>query len=169
MPLPSFKGFPTTTNEPIIDYLYAYDTITKERIWNLKIKSQLRDIGDCVEEFCEWLSTEPFVRQFEHVMPMPSSLWGRWRGRIDIADFLAEGVRVNLGMKLRLPPFRLGWHFKKQAQKRGQLVSLGTIMKLEAPLLVVDDIVTTGQSFERLRQSIEAPMIALRCFAGPKH
>ncbi|MCX6130587.1 MAG: hypothetical protein NTX25_16195, partial [Proteobacteria bacterium] len=55
------------------------------------------------------------------VMPVPSSLWGRLHGRLDLAYLLADTLRKHSGRSLVLPPRRLSWRWKKQTWiKRSQ-------------------------------------------------
>ncbi|MEZ4743609.1 MAG: hypothetical protein R3B45_14385 [Bdellovibrionota bacterium] len=48
-------------------------------------------------------------------MPAPSSLWGRLRGRFDIANYIAHTLSKEFKKPLITPPFNLRWRLKKRA------------------------------------------------------
>lgn len=118
----------------------------------------------------EWASEEPALRRLlqgiDAVMPIPSSLWGRWRGRLDLAALLAQVLADSAGKPLVDPPRRYWGSWRKQAQRSRRersgsrsAVTLSWSDQYFLPyglsekttgrslrILLVDDIVTSGQT-----------------------
>lgn len=122
-----------------------------------------------------WLMAErraSFARinpsQFSAVMPCPSSLWGRLRGRLDVAGWLAYHLARQAQLPLLSPPWPLRFRLKKRA-RQGKKAEPGAEPPAPAalaadqqgaarialdlappnkvkPILLVDDVLTTGQT-----------------------
>lgn len=109
------------------------------------------------------------------IMPAPSSFWSRWRGSLDLALILAQGLGRSAGLLVRLPPWKLAFRWKKQAlrehsQRQGVFRSHQKIYDasyfrahVSLPLrsarlrvLIVDDVITTGSTLTELAACFSA-------------
>src|SRR5690606_10107046 len=99
---------------------------------------------------------------FYGVMPCPSSLWSRLRGRADLAWFLARKIHQQFRIPILSPPLSLHWRYQKQAKLKGRRGrALKNVNRLamsyekgRASLLILDDILTSGGTMLRLRQAV---------------
>lgn len=125
-------------------------------------------------------------RQFYGVMPCPSSLWGRLRGRLDLAGWLAHRLATQYELPLLTPPLQLRFRLQKRAQQGSKLARQSDPPRLSArpllhssdhhaayrnplekphrdkvkPILLVDDVLTTGQTMAE----VAALLPASRCY-----
>jgi predicted amidophosphoribosyltransferase len=152
-----------------IRFLHNYTDAIRRDIWNVKIRSQLHVCRTLMQTFSDWIREDPALCRVGFVMPMPSSLWGRIRGRIDLASFLADALVYSCNLRWVDPP--LGWHWHKKAQRsrHQRYQNSSSVRRYQAftdDLLIVDDLTTTGSSFADLTRHLVAPRIFLRCLAG---
>ncbi len=98
----------------------------------------------------------------EQIIPVPSSLWGRLRGRIDIPWFLASDAAERFKLSLIAAPKQLYWRLNKRAYKeqrqRGYTLQFPQ-GEASIPTLLIDDIVTTGYTLTYL----SSRLISARC------
>ena len=82
------------------------------------------------------------------LVPAPSSLWSRLRGRADIALAIARALSAETGTPILRPPFAAYTSWRKQTRRRDrQQVAMkqGDGVEMDEPyVLVVDDVITTG-------------------------
>ncbi len=162
-----FCKLPST--EALVLSSYAYRGIGRDCI--LACKSQgFRRIGPALVRRslgCSFLQDR--LRWSDVIMPAPSSLWSRWRGSLDLASMLAQGLAETAGLLVAPPPRALSFRWRKQAlrdhsQRRGVFRSQQKIYDASyfdrfrpTPLrsarlrvLIVDDVVTTGHTLSEL-------------------
>jgi predicted amidophosphoribosyltransferase len=149
-----------------------YDKQTQKRVLAAKVAGDLCAYEAIITEFVEYFASIAPVIANAIIMPMPSSLWGRIRGRIDLAHHMAKAVARMNSLPLVLPPWDLGWHLQKKSmvdidQRRvkehsHRRKSRAIIQKL----CVIDDLVTTGSSFLELADRMNAKAIVLVSYAG---
>ena len=113
-----------------------------------------------------------FMEQVDLIMPVPSSIWGRLRGKIDIPWLWGRHLAQLYGKEMRLFPRRCYfWRWKKRAKlsNKKELIPHGWfsspgIPVLKEPvnpgnlrILVVDDVVTTGMTLWAVSQNLQSP------------
>jgi predicted amidophosphoribosyltransferase len=148
---------------------YAYRGIGRDCV--LACKSQgFRRIGPALVRRSLGCSIlQECLRRSDVIMPAPSSLWSRWRGSLDLASMLAQGLAQSAGLLVCPPPRALSFRWRKQAlrdhsQRRGVFRSRQKLYDASyfepyrpTPLrsarlkvLIVDDVVTTGHTLSEL-------------------
>lgn len=165
--------------------LFRYGGLLRKLILDFKIKGRWHSGILLVEIFGSDGFVQDWMSDADFIMAVPSSFWGRWQGKHDLAFALAERLSANSGVPLLKAPRTSFFRFKKQSfqpysdrltkvlAEPGRL-SKRAILKLQRqafhgtnseeshrPLIVlVDDIVTSGQTLERLAHSM--PLIHFR-------
>lgn len=113
--------------------------------------------------------------RFGGVMPCPSSLWGRLRGKLDVAGWLAHHIAKRYDLPLLTPPFALRFRQRKRAQlgKKSQQEYGASVPLISSrsshrnaldfergnevkPILLVDDVLTTGQTMAEVSAHLPA-------------
>jgi predicted amidophosphoribosyltransferase len=145
----------------------------EEPLRSLVLKAKIRDDYLALNLLLDFFGSAPEVSELgiwcDAVMPAPSSLWGRARGRFDVAFMLARRVSVLLHRPLVTAPNHLYWRFKKRAlEEKSSIFQIGQTISESARFrrpktLVVDDIVTTGFTLKRTASALVDHEI--RCLA----
>ena len=95
--------------------LFAYRGPVRQLILDFKVNGSWQSGMALVRLFIADEGVQEWVRHADYLMPVPSSFWGRWHGKHDLAYALAEG----LGQKLQIPLIKAPWskyfRFKKQS------------------------------------------------------
>ena len=139
--------------------LYQYNEMMRQLILNCKVH------GDRLSLLCLkklWLNSPQTTKLFgkcSFIMPAPSSLWGRLHGRIDLAWWLTFWARQAFPLKPLSPPNYLYWSLEKQAKKKKRRSTKITRKKTSSTqsLVIVDDVITTGETLAKIAKSITAP------------
>ena len=104
----------------------------------------IRSVAACPEvaSLCE---------QVEHCVPAPSSFYGRFRGQVDVASFLAQDLSQRYGLSFQGAPWRLRFRWAKQAMRKTRRRARPLTMDRRGiETLLVDDVVTTGTTLAEL-------------------
>ncbi len=142
--------------------LFSYDQVVKEAVHAAKIASSYHHIRAWQELLCRRLDGLLGDGQsFYAVMPSPSSLWSRMRGRADLAWFLAREIHRRFGIPMLSAPFHLHWRYQKQATRKGRQSQHQQVKQSERAydkktpcLLLIDDVLTSGGTMLRLREAL---------------
>ena len=131
--------------------LFEYKGVLRSTIMRAKVRNDLNALSGLRDLFV----LNPFVLESastaDRIVPIPSSLWGRLRGRFDLAEALALGVSAETGVATSSFPRSTYWrHFKragKNRQKRDpQKVSRSKPLFAGLRIQLIDDVMTTGQT-----------------------
>lgn len=107
--------------------------------------------------------------QISKVVYAPSSLWSRVNGKFDLAWYLASCFARSRGTIICRPPAHLMWSFKKRSHKTREAEAVmlesrsqGLRVKKAGYCVLVDDVVTTGETFLSLANCFPSwPLICL--------
>lgn len=161
--LSCYHAFPRSPRQtPAGISLFRYEGAIRDLILRTKVSgdqyalSALRSLVLTSPELAEACS------RAHQIIPVPSSLWGRLRGRIDIPWFLARDAALKYQREFSLAPVSLHWRLFKRARRRKNIASskyeaislqfsgrLGSI-----PTLLIDDIVTTGYTLTQVASQL---------------
>ena len=145
-----------------------YSGDAKHFIHRLKIKSDHLLLSRSLKVLKNCDSLKRLVGPYDALLPVPSSLWGRMRGRYDVSYLLVERMSRDFCIPyMKLPVASYMWRTTKQSKSRDrflskppgsqacppprQLVEIADMLPRTKEtgrlrVLVVDDIVTTGAS-----------------------
>lgn len=142
-----------------IESLWPYDSQVRQLILHAKVQNRFALLQFLGLKMLESLVFDPKQNVEQWIMPAPSSLWGRLRGRFDIAYWLAKKLSDSLQKKIILADSSLYWRLKKRAalsnKIRPENISYTTsqvYIPLGSEVLLIDDVVTTGWTcFQTIR------------------
>lgn len=169
--------------------LFAYRGLLRELILRVKVQGDMQAMNILQQLLLSAEAARTLVCWAEVIIPSPSSLWGRLRGRLDLAYALAQGAAALSGSVLVLPPWSLSWRRYKRAQlalgQRAALVPGSYHRRLGAywqrgpgqvvagrRLLVLDDVTTSGTTLMETSQALAmagSREIRLLALAGRNH
>lgn len=155
--------------------LFHYEGVMRRLILRVKVKGDyaaLRVITHLVKTAPEVLE---LVSWADVIMPAPSSLWGRLRGRIDTSDAIAYSLSRRWGRKqVCSAPWQLYWRTRKRAKIKRNLrtadTQIGFLGRFFSrywerrywrsvtgrKILVIDDISTTGVTLLETAEALAA-------------
>jgi predicted amidophosphoribosyltransferase len=136
--------------------LYQYADLMRALILKVKIRGCRRSYHTLENLFLSHPLVNKICRQHVALVPAPSSLWSRVRGRFDLAWMLAEACRYAFSVPRLLVPWSKLWRWRKQAFMGSRSERLRT-SSMAAPttciqgpslpkLLLIDDVITSGQT-----------------------
>ena len=137
--------------------LYPYVSPLRDLVLRVKIEGSLR----ARQAVLHLLNCHRHLPRAQVIVPAPSSLWSRLRGRHDLAWMIASNLARRSGAKLIEAPLFTQWRRHKQAkQRRSEFYQLPRLpqrmLKLLLPrvagqtILLVDDVITSGATMCRL-------------------
>jgi predicted amidophosphoribosyltransferase len=113
-----------------------------------------------------------------HLMPAASSLWGRLRGRFDLADALTRAIAKRHGLSVQKTPGELYWRIQKSSLQT-RTSRLDALSSAQAPtiwdipdvgdpsvrdVVLVDDITTTGATYHRHAEALARSHHGIRLY-----
>lgn len=162
--------------------LYRYQGIIRRLIIQAKVKG----VGIALDTITDMVFHAPQVREYldwaEVIVPAPSSLWGRFHGRLDVAGVVA----VRLGQWQKRPIYALrSWKMQKRAfiaaderiieenyrcgifeKNEINQDDKGVVQNIFSKrILMVDDIVTSGFTMASITRQFRRCEIKCLAFA----
>ncbi len=159
--------------------LWKYRGAVRQAILNFKVGGQWSSGSLLAHIAGHHSAVQDWMQGIEAVMPMPSSFWSRLRGRFDLADHTAHILARQHQLPLIQAPLSWQGRWTKQALRprrdrqeknlsKMSSYSLWTadrlasacmpresLVKRPLRLLVVDDIVTSGESLRTLIEKLQ--------------
>lgn len=149
---------PLVCEDVALNAIFFYQDPLRSLVLKAKIKDDYQALRFLVETFVSAPATGQLAEWCDVAIPAPSSLWGRIHGRFDIAFMLTAGVAKKYGKPMAVSSARLYWRVKKRAfELRTGKIELSQIGKVSGgkKILLIDDVVTTGFTLERVVSELE--------------
>lgn len=161
---------------------FSYDSLIRSWIHRAKIANEEKSRTLLVELFTN-SAASLWGQWADLIIASPSSLWGRLRGRINLAGYLAYGMAMKCKKPLLQSPLRLQGRITKRAQNHAVLDQeqqkeppwqeniwdrlykntdkdwINQFKKIDpAPfrILIIDDVYTTGQTLQETSAKVES-------------
>ena len=133
--------------------LTRYQGVVARLILQVKVQGNFRALWWISCWVARHKALRGYLEDSEKVIACPSSLWGRMRGRFDIAATLAVSIGREHDLRVIRPTFRQFWRLKKRAmisksvrQRSFRPVPRARKQASEGngQMVIVDDVVTSG-------------------------
>jgi len=145
--------------------LYRYRGLVRRLLLRAKVQGDLQALALLAELAACHCACRKTLAPVQLIVPCPSSLWGRLRGRLDVAHHTAMRLAHVADTPLAPSPWHLYWRWHKRAQMRRARHGLIEVRpslsrmavaserawqnrhtKADDPsvVLLVDDVVTSG-------------------------
>lgn len=159
--------------------LFRYRGMIRRLILDFKVKGRWQSGLALIDIFSDDEFVQFWAHEADYIMAVPSSFWGRWRGKHDLAYALAERLSQSVGVPLLEAPRRRFFRFKKQSfrtltdrlssesdkrnlheengilELRKPQIRATTKQESDRPLIVlVDDIVTSARTLKSLADAM---------------
>jgi len=153
--------------------LYRYNSSIRSLILKVKIEGNYRALACLKYLFLNSPLSDEMVEKCDRIIPAPSSLWSRLRGRIDLAWMLGDSLAGTHKLSLRPAPLQLHWQLKKRSQlsNREKLASCSPLDETagEKSVLIVDDVVTSGYTLRRTATALKGENCRFLTLASAFH
>ena len=156
--------------------IFRYQGIVRDWVLRAKVGGDQRALALIEEALATSPAAQRAIATCDVLMPCPSSLWGRWHGRLDISGCAATRLSVEARKPLATAPPSLFWRWRKQAHSHSdpptaardvwkgprpaaanarwqkQMQRLKPLEPMR--VLLVDDVATTGKTLDRLAAAL---------------
>jgi predicted amidophosphoribosyltransferase len=158
--------------------VFAYEEPVVHLIHDCKIRGHGATADFLARKFLESLHASMICKDVDAVMPAPSSLWSRCRGRLDLARALSDAIATTWRIPLLSPPRQLLFAAKKQAKKAKRNMEYMASGNQQNPsnfrllnnlsrTLIVDDVVTTGFTLNSVVHAVNGRFCRFAALASP--
>ncbi len=164
-PVSTLGGYQVTS-------LYRYSGLYRRLLLRAKVQGDQRTARLLINQAVQLPQLAVMAAWADATVACPSSLWGRMRGRLDVAALFCERISHVYGVPSLPAPAHLFWRLKKRARMAGRVGPVRGLNSdaddaksplparrsleawacaahgkgLGARILVVDDIATTGHT-----------------------
>ncbi len=162
-----------------IHAVFHYDAAVKRLVHLAKIQGDIRAKHVLLQAIGNSPPFQSLTRWADAVMPAPSSLWSRTRGRHDLAFAMAQCASKYSGIPHLSPPPHLRFRWQKssfRSRSERQPYTPSSILRKTLrtksiasdieKLLVVDDVCTSGMTLKTLSDELRlvSPDVIIRGF-----
>ena len=154
--LPSMSEFERAENElngiAAGGSLFLYQGVMRRVIMRAKVRNDLLALNGLVELFASHPEVLKLAKNSDVLVPAPSSLWGRMRGRFDLAQSMALGLGAEIDLPVALMPWVAYMRFRKRAgsneyrEEKSREATPSKLLFKGLRVLVIDDVMTTGKT-----------------------
>lgn len=149
------------SSEVHLPALYRYQGILRSVI----LRSKVNNENTSYQALCDLFAGHPVAIaagiEADIIIPAPSSLWGRLRGRFDLAQGMALALGSALERPVELFPPAYYFNYRKRAgknQDRGPTsassLDPGLMRWQSKSILLIDDIITSGFTLKTLSSAL---------------
>lgn len=161
--------------ETSITSLYHYRDVMRQLILRAKVRGDQRAVALLLKLAMDRMETQRVAAACDIIIAGPSSLWGRLRGRLDLAAVFAAALAECYNKALVPAPYDMHWRLQKQARaassqrrKRRSLKHASRWQRLlrtywmqrharsccKHSILIVDDVTTSGWTIHSLTKAL---------------
>ncbi len=177
-PISNTSSFPLSDDSPLDNTysIFYYQHLIRDLILRAKVQKDyqaLQLLLSIVEK--ELPSIKSFISS--HVgtnlklslIPTPSSLWSRFKGKYDVAYLITQTLSKELKVPIEKTSYKLGWSLFKRSKNKIKYTPdsiSSTVSRTDTSIqtfdfnrciLIVDDILTTGQTLKNLGSIYQSP------------
>lgn len=155
--------------------LFRYQDEARFLLHEAKIGCSWRAVLAIERCFLREARVEEALMWADFVVAPPSSLWGRLRGRFDIAGYVGASLAKPWRKPFIQPRSPRFWRWRKRAfTSRAERLAQARFRKAQSPrwghlrgknILLVDDVVTTGFTMAELSEHFPGNHLRLLAFA----
>jgi predicted amidophosphoribosyltransferase len=161
--------------------LYPYQSENRDCITRIKIDRCRRSLLYFTQKCLDHPKLEKFLVDVEYIVPAPSSLYSRINGKFDLAHWASLEIAATYNISLKMAPKNSFWRFRKRSQiknRRKNHTHLTDFLGNKRPnrtearqcdaggqIILLDDVITTGFTFEQLILSTGIPQEKIKLLA----
>ena len=137
--------------------LFVYDGALRALLLKAKVQNDFRALQVVKWLFLRWAVLPSELNWCTHILPIPSSFWGRIRGQWDLPWLLSFELSKQSGKPMLQAPFYLHWRLNKRALKKNRSVTplLFPRGDYNIRILMIDDVITSGYTINHMASSFK--------------
>lgn len=156
------KPIERQTESESLHALYHYQGVLRSVVLRAKVNNENTAYTALCDLFCCNPQAITQGLAVDLIVPAPSSLWGRVRGRFDLAQGIALAMGETIGRPVEFFPRSFYFNYRKRAGRNNsnssdqQNILQHPSFKLwrDKSVLLIDDVITTGFTLNYLRETL---------------